>query len=529
MLFEIKRNQNVLTTLLNLLKVKHTARYAKKYFNEHPHKNNLLGLSQMLFAYGVNNGGTIIKDKENNILNIQTPFIAHAGGEFKVVNNVDNNTVSYSWNGLNINEQTRRFIEGWSGFILLVEPDENSIEPDYRKNRKNELILTLQGFFLSLALCAAVVTLLVKHSVYTSLGSTITTILNLTGVYIGYLLVLKQMNIQSDYADKICSLFKQSNCNDVLESKASKLFGLIGWGEIGLGYFISNVIILLFFPEFIFYLSIVNILALPYSFWSIWYQKWKAKQWCPLCLIVMGLLWMLFFTDLNSGFFIIPTIKISDFINVAGIYLIPILVINLLVPKLSEANKIEQITQEINSLKANEGIFISLLKQQPYFEVDKSISKIIFGNPEANIRVTISTNPHCNPCAKMHNRVEKMLEKTNHICVQYIFSSFDESLDISNKFLIAAYLNSETEKKKAIFSEWFEKGKYTKEEFFQKYNFPVETLDVTNEFHRHKLWIEKTKITATPTPTILVSGFKLPTNYKIEDLLFFKNLDVSTK
>lgn len=527
MLIGITRNQNVLTTLLSLLKVKHTDRYAKKYFNEHPHKNNLLGISQMLFAYGVNNGGTIIKDKENDILNIQTPFIAHAGGEFKVVNNVDNNTVSYRWNGLNINEPTKQFIDGWSGFILLVEPDENSIEPGYSENRKNELISSLQGFFLLLALCTAVATLLVKRSFYTNLEPTIATILNLTGVYIGYLLVLKQMNIHSDYADKICSLFKQSNCNDVLESKASKLFGLIGWSEIGLGYFISNVIILLFFPEFIFYLSIVNTLALPYSFWSIWYQKWKAKQWCPLCLIVMGLLWVLFFTNLYSGFFIVPTVRIIDFINVAGIYLIPTLVINLLVPRLSVANKIEQITQEINSLKANEDIFLTLLKQQPYFEVERSTSEIIFGNPEANIYVTILTNPHCNPCAKMHSRIEKLLEKTNNICVQYIFSSFEESLDISNKFLISAYLSGETEKMKSIFSEWFEKGKYTKEEFFQKYNFFLESAEVLDEFQKHKLWIEKTKITATPT--ILVSGFKLPSNYKIEDLLFFKDLEVNAK
>lgn len=527
MLFGITRNQNVLTTLLSLLKVKHTQGYANKYFNEHPHKNNLLGLSQMLFSYGIDNGGTLIQDKENDIYHIQTPFIAHAGGEFKVVNEIANDGVRYSWNGLNINEPVKRFTEGWSGFVLLVEPDDNSIEPDYNENRKTELISSSQKISLLLALCVAFTLLFVRHSIYTNLGLTIATILNLVGVYIGYLLVLKQMNIHSDYADKICSLFKQSNCNDVLESKASKLFGLIGWSEIGLGYFISNVIILFLFPKFIFYLSVVNVFALPYSFWSIWYQKWKAKQWCPLCLIVMGLLWALFFTNLNSGVFILPVIESTGLVSVAVIYLVPILFINLIVPKLSEANKIEQITQEINSLKANEDIFGTLLKQQPFFDVEKSTSRIIFGNPEAKMRVTILTNPHCNPCAKMHSRVEKILEKTNNISIQYFFSSFDESLDISNKFLISVYLSGETEEMKSIFSEWFENGKYAKEAFFQKYNFAIESEEVLEEFQKHKLWIEKTKITATPT--ILVSGFKLPTNYKIEDLLFFKDLVVNIK
>jgi hypothetical protein len=520
-------NKNVLTILLTLLKVKYTSAFANKYFNEHPHKYNLLGLSQMLLTYGINNGGAYIKDKDNDIFNIQTPFVAHAGGEFMVVNEVSSDAVSYYWNGLNIHQQIKQFTEGWTGFVLLVDRNENSIEPDYNKNRKIEFISSLQRFILLLALCGLFILFFAKHSVYTNLWMTMAMLINLIGVYIGCLLVIKQINIHSDYADKICSLFKQGNCNDVLESKASKFIGLIGWSEIGLGYFISNIIILLFSSELISYLSIINILVLPYSFWSIWYQKRKAKQWCPLCLIVMCLLWLLFFSNLNSGFLILPHAKIIDLVYVAGIYLIPTLVINRLLPKLSEANKIEQITQEINSLKANEDIIITLLKQQPFFESDKSTSKIIFGNPDANIVVTILTNPHCNPCAKMHSRVEKLLEKTNNLCIRYVFSSFEESLDISNKFLIAAYMSNTTEKAKAIFSEWFEKEKYSKEAFFLKYNLPLETPEVMDEFHRHKRWIEKTKITSTPT--ILVSGIKLPSSYKIEDLLFFKNLDVNSK
>lgn len=37
------KKTNVFTEFLSLLKVKHTNEYADKVFNEHPHKNNLLG------------------------------------------------------------------------------------------------------------------------------------------------------------------------------------------------------------------------------------------------------------------------------------------------------------------------------------------------------------------------------------------------------------------------------------------------------------------------------------------------------
>ena len=56
-----------------------------KFFNEHPHKYNLFGLSKMLSDYGIENAGTRIEDKENDIFNIECPFIAHVGGDFVVV------------------------------------------------------------------------------------------------------------------------------------------------------------------------------------------------------------------------------------------------------------------------------------------------------------------------------------------------------------------------------------------------------------------------------------------------------------
>ena len=53
---------NVFMSFLELLKVRHTKSFSDKYFNEHPHKNNLYGLSLMLSDYGIRNAGTQIED-----------------------------------------------------------------------------------------------------------------------------------------------------------------------------------------------------------------------------------------------------------------------------------------------------------------------------------------------------------------------------------------------------------------------------------------------------------------------------------
>lgn len=516
------QSETLFTSFLKLLNVKCTTNFSDKYFNEHPHKYNLYGLSKMLSDYGVENAATKIEDKENNIYNIETPFIAFTGSDFIPVYKVSAEGVSYISKNGDISITPKDFCNLWTGITLLAETNSKSIEPNYKENRKNELLGLIQTGLLLFSIFTILVLSYIFKLSYHNLGLTIELLINFLGVYIGYLLVQKQIHIQSEYADKICTLFKKSDCNNVLESDAAKLFGFIGWSEIGLGYFISNILVLFFLPHLIFYLAIINICALPYSFWSIWYQKVKAKEWCPLCLIVQGLLWAIFAINLKFSFVQIPVFSISDTLMIACVYISAILLINVFASKLGKDGMMEQITQEINSIKADESTFLSLLKKQTYYKVDKSTSKILFGNTNADILVTIFTNPHCNPCAQLHARVDEFLKQTDKLCIQYIFTSFEESLDESNKFLISSYLNNRNEKVRKIYSEWFSRGKSTKEDFFQIYETDILNKKVVLEFEKHESWKMQTGLRSTPT--ILVNGYKLPDNYKIEDLRFFSKL-----
>lgn len=62
-----KKGTNIFTSLLNALNVKHTEAFSNKIYNEHPHKYNLFGLSELLFDYGISNAGTRLKNKHNDI------------------------------------------------------------------------------------------------------------------------------------------------------------------------------------------------------------------------------------------------------------------------------------------------------------------------------------------------------------------------------------------------------------------------------------------------------------------------------
>jgi protein-disulfide isomerase len=530
---------NVFTSFLELLRVKHTKSSAHKHFNEHPHKYNLYGLSAMLSDYGVENAATKIEDKENDLLNIELPFIAHTGSDFAIVHKVEADNVHYFWNGKKITIPVSQFLQSWSGVALLAEVSSDSIEPNYAENRKKELFSVIQKSILAFVGVLIFGLAYINNTLFANLGITLLLLISLFGVYICYLLVLKQMRIHSQYADKICSLFSKQDCNNVLESDAAKLWGVVGWAEIGLGYFTANVLLLLFCPQMVYLVAILNIFTLPYTFWSVWYQKAKARQWCPLCLIVMGILWAVFvinlifgyigfdFAWLASGTELQPpattVMTLKDILLVGSIYIATVFGFNLLIPKLNKGGKMESIKQEINAIKANEEVFEKLLTQQSFYEVSRDDSQIFFGNPDADLKITIFTNPFCNPCAKMHRRVEKLLQETKgNVCVQYLFSSFRPDLDFANKYLIAAYLQKEQSEFERIIADWFERGKPMKEEFFDGLNLDIENPAVEAEFQKHEAWKAKTQLRATPT--ILVNGYKLPENYKIEDLRYFTGL-----
>jgi hypothetical protein len=506
------REENVFITLLKLLQVKHTQDASNTYFNRHPHKYDLFGISQMLSYYGIESEGIKLEEKDD-LLKLDAPFVAHVSIDFVVVEKVENDEVRYIWNGKHVKISRKGFNEVWSGVVLLVEANAQSIEPNFLENKKRENIDKAQRGILGLAIFLLILASAYISNLYKGIWRILLFILNIIGVVIGYFLVLKQLKVHSDIGDKICSLFEKSDCNDVLNSKAARLWDSIGWSEIGLGYFISNMLIVTFIPSLLPFLVIANICTLPYTFWSVWYQKWKVKQWCPLCLIVQVLLWCIFLDNLFCNQITFPTISIG-YVYAACLYLIPMLVVNLVIPKLGMGKKEEKEAQEFASLKMKDEVFEALIKVQPRYNLDKNSSHILFGNMNSKQVITVVTNPHCEPCANLHARIELFLKRSNSFCIQYIFVSF-KGLEDSAKYLIAIYYNYPIDEVRKIYSEWYAGGKYKRQEFIKRY--PVNYGKMINdELLTQKSWVESANINSTPT--IFANGNLLPQIYQLEDL-----------
>lgn len=124
-------------------------------------------------------------------------------------------------------------------------------------------------------------------------------IITLAGLFVSCLLLWYEVDRANPALQKICTGAKNVNCGAILNSKQAKLFGSISWSEVGFFYFsVSYLLLLLQGYNALPLVAWLNIFALPYTVFSIYYQWRVAKQWCVLCLWVQAILVAQFATTL---------------------------------------------------------------------------------------------------------------------------------------------------------------------------------------------------------------------------------------
>lgn len=284
-----------------------------------------------------------------------------------------------------INFNIDSFLKEWNGIVLIAQPDDLSIEPNYSKNRRNEIFKRLSKSLLFLSAMSFLLFFYIDYSIYLNIKTSILLILSLIGVYISFLLLIKRNQWYNRSADYICSMLKQGDCNNILTSEYSAAIGnnKLGWNWIQLFciQFISNSIESQLGTLFMHHEPLYTpIYVLEYMV-----SKYKMKTWCILCLSVQCILGSYFITGLFSGYLTFVNFNFIGFGIVGCLFIFCIIIINLLSTLYQQAKQKRILTYKINALKINEGVFVTLLKQQPYYSVSADDSNILFGNPGCKI------------------------------------------------------------------------------------------------------------------------------------------------
>lgn len=327
----------IMSDFLRSLGVRHTDAYTNSQFRAMPFQT-VFGMKKLLESYGVDCTGILLSDN-GQIDRLPVPFIAQTSRGLVIVTKVTPDKVEYLSQSVAETAMRERFAAAMTGRVLIASPRPDACEPDYRTHRFTDAANRVKKWVLAIGVLALLGYLFVTNGIYSHVSTILLTVIDLAGIYITWLLVQKSAHIKNRHADAVCSVVEAGGCDDVLNMSASKFFGIFGWSEVGFAYFSVSLMCLLVFPQYIGYLALCNVLCLPFSFWSVWYQRFRAKTWCTLCLCVQAMLWLLFFCYLGGGWLREALPLRIEFFVLGLTYLTVMLALNALMPLIDRNNK----------------------------------------------------------------------------------------------------------------------------------------------------------------------------------------------
>ena len=510
--------QSILNLYLSCLNVPHTRRGCRAVYESNPYKNTMYGLAEMLREYGIPAEAEKYDLKNPEIVRVPAPCVAIIDNKFAVIRSVAADTVTYQTDS-KVREMTYGdFLKQWDGVALKGTPDAASREPDYLTNHSQELASRVKGLLFAVALVVLALAVGISNTYLMTWWGLAVLAVNIAGLYVGYLLVLKQLHIGNTMAERLCGLIKESRCDSPKLTEASHILGMVTLSEVGVGFFFVNTIILLFVTDLLPAMALLSAVGLLFSFWSIWYQKTKAKTWCTLCLIILSLMWAQVILLLIGGVYGMGNLWSMRLITTGAFYGAAIIAVSYID---SFARKLLDYRDAANAyaeMKAIPEVMHLMIRRQPEIDKDKDLqSSMVFGNAHSGkTNITVFANPYCIPCAEMHKHMALFLAAHPDASVRYTMTYFSDAKSVINRYFIAAYQTLGASRTWQLLTEWYAGGKLKNEEFFNGLNLNITADSVTAEFEKQQKWREETGLTATPV--ILINGHKLPAEYSVDDL-----------
>jgi len=526
---------NTLRSFIKSLDVNSTKSGLNRTLRNHLEYPSLLSLTDTLASYNIKS--TSIKVPNENVLKIPTPFLTFQGKdepELIAVNNIINDTVCYEFNGRKLKARLNTFLDNWNNVVIISEANQFSNESNYSTNRKTEILNVIKysilATFTLIFLLFPGGQLILNNDLTTTTILSSTGLLKVGGIIATTLLLIFEIDNANPAIGRICSSIKNANCAAILNSKESKLFGLINWSEIGYLYFCTTFLLLILYGSVsIILLSILSALAFPYVIFSIFYQWKVAKQWCTLCLIVQLILTIEFALVLMRG----SLIGIFEQKEYFKSFLDYRTVLSIGIPSIWFLLKPVFVTSQKNKL---ENVYLRRLKYMPSVfkhllgfvkkidDVPPSLG-ITFGNNKNKLTIIKVCNPYCGPCARAHGKIEEIINQAPNVTIQTIFTSSTDPSDKSalpvKHFLAIAAKGDEILTKKAL-NDWYSSKEKNYALFSEQY--PISDMELSmqdKKVDEMLRWCMKVGINYTPT--IFINNALLPDSYDLDDLKYFIN------
>ena len=376
----------------------------------HPSYPSLHSVTGVLEHFGVPNAALKLPTNQEVLDQIPDVFLA----EIDAISGKEVVLVEKKKNRLKISFQSKKsktllqeeFLTQWTGITVVIEND-------------NTITETVPSATFKIAKLTFLILLigLVSYVMYASpnIFSGAHFLLSIVGVVISIYIVRHELGLQSPKANSICNLTENTSCDDVLNSKGATLFGLFKLSDVSIIAFacccLSWILFAVSDASGLAVMSLVTAFALPFTFYSIFYQFKVVKKWCPLCLGIIGVLLLQFGALFTSSSEVFPiAIDSRSILIFVSCLLMTAAIWTFLKPLLKHSNELEKLEVDHIKFKRNFKLFDTLLNgSERVSNIGTIPGELVFGNENAPLKIVLVTSPFCGFCKKAHSDIDKLL------------------------------------------------------------------------------------------------------------------------
>jgi hypothetical protein len=482
-------------------------KYIDDHLQSHPDYPALVSITDTLDELGIENISLVV-DKEK-LDELPVPFLAHSplnGGGFVVINNIEQQI-----------RQDKEFEKSWDDIVVLAAKPADWYHAENEKFLAKEKTIRHQ-----IIIGIAAIVLLAGFTLFNYFTISLAGLLlaSLAGLGIAILIVQQELGISNEITEQLCNAGKETDCNAVINFKGSKLSKWLNWADAGIIYFISFLLLLVASPANPL-LSLLAAAAIPFIFFSVYYQWRVVKKWCTLCLLTLSILIVQFglllpialnLVKAGTEIFTVNGLLFSVFVftSTAAVWLLVIK------PALQKNKQLVDKNYSLLRFKKNPDIFNALLSKQKKVDTTPFENDYQLGNPDACLQIMVACNPYCSPCAKAHEILHELVKK-NDIGLTVRFSiKADNKEDKGTQaveYILQLLSDNPNVNKRQILHDWY---KVMDLEKFRHQYLLGNKGDVDVLLRLQDQWVEGAKIQFTPT--IFINGYELPKQYRVNDL-----------
>lgn len=353
------------------------------------------------------------------------------------------------------------------------------------------------------------------------------------------------INNHTSFTKRFCKVDTSDSCKEVFGTPFSRLSNKIHLADIGIMYYSSLSIYVLFVSLFeptyklVAPIVLLTICTFLFTLIGAGYQKFILKKWCRLCMLLYLVIWLqtavimyilyasidvqyqpaAFDFFLRSDFY--PNVFALLFAGVLSLYWL------FVKPSIVNASKNSFLYKQVVKAKRDINLFIANLQLQQRATVYKGEIDYILGNSKSEISLILVLSPFCKACSIEYSVIASLLKlypDKLSIHIRFVVDPSNNKVKEAVSLIYNRYIVTNERDKVDILLHWFSGSDIfsivqgNRNDDLGNINGVVDFIKANN------LWFKENGVDRTPT--LFIQGYKKPDFYSVHDIVYFCKLNI---